>query len=91
MEVATRVQMVLGDRQRRLDIRMEQLQQDMERKTKQIETDLALEVRRVQDQYKMWAVLLPPVLPLALAVIVFAVRRSREREGVAETRLHKNS
>jgi len=90
MEVATRVQMVLSDRQRRLDTRMEQLQKQMEREQKQIDTELALEVRRVQDQYKLWAVLLPPILPLALAVIVFAIRRAREREGIAETRLHKS-
>jgi len=89
MEVATRVQMVLNTRQRRLDIRMEQLEKEMDRKVKQTETDLALAVRRVQDTYKMWAVLLPPILPLALAIVVMVARRSGEREGVAETRLRR--
>jgi ABC-2 type transport system permease protein len=41
----------------------------------------------VQDTYKMWAVLLPPIPPLMLAVIVFFTRRVREREGIARSRL----
>ncbi len=86
-EIATRLQTVLTDRQRRLDIRLEQLQQTMDREVNEIETNLALEVRRVQDTYKFWAVALPPIPPLLLAVIVFFTRRMKEREGVAKTRL----
>jgi hypothetical protein len=32
-------------------------------------------------------VLLPPILPLAIAIVVFFTRRAREREGVARSRL----
>ncbi len=87
VEIATRIQTVLNDRQRRLEIRLEQLQQSMDREVNEIETNLALEVRRVQDTYKFWAVALPPIPPLLLAVIVFFTRRIKEREGVAKTRL----
>jgi len=48
---------------------------------------LALKVRQVQDQYKLWAILLPPIPPLVVAIIVFMTRRAREREGVARSRL----
>jgi ABC-2 type transport system permease protein len=89
IEVTNRVQMVLSDRQRRLDIRMEQLQREIEQEKKLIDTELQLQKRRVEDTYKLWAVLLPPIPPLALAIVVFVARRARESEGVAETRLRK--
>ena len=60
---------------------------DKDRKIKQIETKQASEIRRLQDRYKMWAVVLPPIPPLIVALIVFFTRRAREREGVARSRL----
>jgi ABC-2 type transport system permease protein len=41
----------------------------------------------VQDDYKLWAVLLPPIPPLIVAGIVFFNRRANEREGVSKARL----
>ena len=43
----------------------------------------------MQDEYKMWAVLLPPLPPLFVAAVVFFTRRAREREGVARSRLRR--
>jgi ABC-2 type transport system permease protein len=51
------------------------------------ETELAQQIRRVQDQCKIWAVMLPPIPPLIVAAIVFFTRRVREREGIARSRL----
>ena len=86
-EVLIRVAMAQQDGQRRLDAKLEQLKQKRDREINAIETKLALEIRRVQDQYKLWAVLLPPIPPLLVAVGVFLTRRSREREGVSRSRL----
>ena len=47
----------------------------------------ARDVQQLQDRYKLWAVLLPPIPPLLVAVGVFFTRRSREREGVSRNRL----
>jgi ABC-2 type transport system permease protein len=81
------VGMMQQDLERQKESKTEQLRRDKERKINKIETDLALKVRQVQDQYKMWAVLLPPIPPLIVAVVVFFTRRRREREGVAQSRL----
>ena len=81
------VAMMQQDLERQKESKIEQLRRDKDRKINKIETDLALKVRHVQDQYKMWAVLLPPIPPLVVAVIVFFTRRKREREGVARSRL----
>ncbi len=75
------------DGNRRLESEVERLKQQRDRQVNKIETDLALQVRSVQDRYKMWAVLLPPIPPLVVGLIVLFTRRKREREGVARERL----
>jgi hypothetical protein len=71
----------------RLDRSIEQLQRKRDQQIKAIEADAAQKIRAVQDRYKMWAVLLPPIPPLIVAFIVFFNRRAGEREGVAKARL----
>ena len=73
--------------QKRVDARREEAEREKEEKLEQIDAKLNTEIRRVQDGYKLWAVLLPPILPLLVAVIVFFTRRAQEREGVARSRL----
>jgi ABC-2 type transport system permease protein len=73
--------------QRRLDTKIEQLRQERDREIKKTERQLAQKVREVQDGYKLWAVLLPPIPPLLVACAVFFNRRAKEREGVSKARL----
>ena len=44
-------------------------------------------VSRVQNTYKLWSVILPPIPPLLVAFFVFFNRRTKEREGVSKARL----
>ena len=46
-----------------------------------------MEVRQKQDNFKLLAVLLPPIPPLLVGLIVFFNRRAREKEGVSKARL----
>jgi len=48
-------------------------------------TDLA--ILKTQNEFKAWAVAIPPIPPLIVGFVVFVVRRLREREGVAKSRL----
>lgn len=73
--------------EKRLEARTQQLRQQRDREIEQIERNLALTVRRTQDRYKLLAVLLPPIPPLAVAVVFYFNRRAREHEGVAKSRL----
>ena len=74
------------DLQKQMETKLEQEQQTMKQKVEQIQTSENLKIRHVQDRYKMYAVLLPPLPPLFLAIGVFFVRRWREREGVSRSR-----
>ena len=86
-EIMHRVTLALKDGQRKMQTQVDQLQQDQDREIKRIETKQALEIRGVQDRYKLWAVLLPPIPPLLVGLAVLITRRKREREGVARSRL----
>ena len=86
-EIRNRIGMKQKAGQRRLDAKIKELQQQRDKEIDEIGTRRKEKVRRLQDRYKLMAVVLPPMPPLALALIVFFTRRSREREGVARTRL----
>ncbi len=73
--------------QSRLDAKIERLERDRDRQLAKIERDLALEIRQVEKNYKLAAVALPPIPPLAVGVVIFFRRRSLERIGVPKARL----
>lgn len=70
-----------------LDNLILKLAADRDRAMEQTETELALEIARVQHRYKLLAVLLPPIPPLALAIAVYLRRRRLEQLGVPKGRL----
>jgi ABC-2 type transport system permease protein len=75
------------DGQRRLETRVASHEQQRNQELRRIERDLSLEVRRVQDRYKLLAILIPPIPPLLVGFFVFFHRRQMEREGVSKSRL----
>ncbi|MGD9720330.1 MAG: Gldg family protein [Pirellulales bacterium] len=75
------------DGQDRLNNKIESLKRERDQEVKRIESEAAQRVRAVQDRYKLWAVLLPPIPPLIVAFVVFFNRRANEREGVSKARL----
>jgi ABC-2 type transport system permease protein len=74
-------------RERQKEAKIEQMKQEMERKVTTIQTRQNVSIQRVQSWYKLWAVLLPPVPPLLVALGVFLSRRAQEHEGVSRSRL----
>ena len=73
--------------QERLEALMKTLEANRSRKLKQISYGTEQEVRSVQDLYKMFAILIPPIPPLLVALYVFFRRRGAEQEGIAKSRL----
>jgi ABC-2 type transport system permease protein len=69
------------------EVRVAKLEAERDRQIRQSERDLAAQVRSVQDFYKLSAVLVPPILPILLAMLVYFHRRESEREGVSKSRL----
>ncbi len=75
------------DGELRLAQKKKLLEQKRDREVEQQRREVAKTIRSVQDEYKLRGVLLPPILPLAVAFFVYFNRRAREREGVNKTRL----
>lgn len=71
----------------RLKAQMESIEANRNRRVKQISYATDQEIRGVQDRYKLYAILIPPIPPLLLALYVFFRRRGAEQEGIAKTRL----
>jgi len=46
-----------------------------------------LRVLNIQREFKIWAVVLPPIPPLLIGLVVWIRRRLREREGISRSRL----
>jgi len=74
-------------RNKEIEDRTRELEDERDAEIERIEIERDAEIRRVQDQYKIRAVVLPPIPPLVLAIVVFITRRIKEREGVSASRL----
>jgi ABC-2 type transport system permease protein len=70
-----------------LEAQVRTMASERRRELKKIEYDLDQKIRTVQDRYKLYAILIPPIPPLLLALAVFFRRRELERQGVARERL----
>ena len=53
---------------------------------RRIDLDAELEIQQIQRQFKLAAVVIPPIPPLLVGLIVFTRRRLREREGISKAR-----
>lgn len=69
------------------EVTRRQLQQDLNKQIQQIRQKSDLGILKIQNWYKFWAVVIPPIPPLLVGLIVFVHRRLREREGVTKSRL----
>ena len=87
VEKAQKVQELQQHGQRQLDVSLSELEKKRDNELKQIRLSLEMAVRKEQDRYKLWAVLVPPIPPLLIAFFVYFHRRSQEREGVSKSRL----
>ena len=73
--------------QDKLNAELKALESRRSRKVKQISYEMEQDIRTVQDLYKLFAILIPPIPPLLVALYVFFRRREAEREGIAQSRL----
>ncbi len=84
------VQTVLIEQERanrRVAVAREQLERTRDRKIRDIRRRADAEISAIQNRFKLWAIVVPPLPPLLLGILVLVIRLLREREGVAKTRL----
>ena len=71
----------------RLEKEKERLRRELENKVSQIRREKDLQIEQMKNEFKFWAVFIPPIPPLLIALIVFVRRQLREREGISKDRL----
>ena len=73
------------DRQKNQDAVLEALE-TFERESKENQRNLDLELMKIQSRYKFIAAALPPIPLILIGLVVFILRRVREREGISKAR-----
>jgi ABC-2 type transport system permease protein len=87
LEIQTKKQLAEDAAERSLSMARERLKNELTKKTEEIRRQMDSKIQGIQNEFKLWAVVLPPIPPLLVGFIVFAKRRLREREGIAKTRM----
>ena len=72
---------------RQSDVAKEQLKIDRDKNLARIQRERDQQVQGIQNEYKVWATVVPPIPPLLLGLLVWVRRRVREREGVSRSRM----
>ncbi len=86
-DILNRVNTFAGERKKRVDDYTKEAEEKYSEKIDNINNELDAKIQKLQAWYMFWAVVIPPIAPLALAGFVFVARRVREREGVSKSRL----
>jgi predicted mannosyl-3-phosphoglycerate phosphatase (HAD superfamily) len=72
---------------KKLEAETEILERERDRRLQVIQNDLAMKVRKVQTQYKLYAAFLPLLPPFIVGLLVWNARAKRERATVGTERL----
>ncbi len=72
---------------KKLELEREKLQRERERNVRDARRKADDAISKIQNNYKMLAVFIPPIPPLLVGIVVIVSRRLREREGIAKNRL----
>lgn len=65
------------------------LSTNVQKEVDRLEKDCQMKILKIQNERKLLAVLLPPILPLIVALLVFIRRKKLERLGISSRRLKK--
>ncbi len=76
----------MREQTQRLQTRTQELNIEREEKKRSINLDAELKIQKIQQFFKLCAVVIPPIPPLIVGIIVFFRRRLREREGISKAR-----
>jgi ABC-2 type transport system permease protein len=86
-EAMTQMEIERQKLQRKLGVKKEQLERVRDSQIQASQRDADLQILKIQNRYKMFAIFLPPIPPLLVGIGVFVSRRLREREGIPKSRL----
>jgi ABC-2 type transport system permease protein len=72
---------------RKSQVVKERLKTDRDKALARIQRERDQQIQQIQNEYKVWAAVIPPIPPLLVGLLVWVYRRLREREGVSRERM----
>jgi gliding motility-associated transport system permease protein/gliding motility-associatede transport system auxiliary component len=72
---------------RKAEVELERIRNDRDKELAQVERNRDQDIQKIQNEFKVWATVIPPIPPLLVGMIVWIRRRLREREGVSRSRM----
>jgi ABC-2 type transport system permease protein len=73
--------------ERQLAVTKQRLKRKQDQELAGIERKRDQGIQKIQNDYKLRATLFPPIIPALVGLVVWALRRIREREGISRTRM----
>ncbi|MEQ8765147.1 MAG: Gldg family protein [Planctomycetota bacterium] len=83
---AIQIETVRATEQRKLDVSKSIIEDEKEQEIELSQIDMEREILDIQSRIRLLAVALPPIPALLLGIIVFVVRRGREKRTISEAR-----
>jgi ABC-2 type transport system permease protein len=72
---------------RQAEVELERIRRDRDKELAAVERARDQDIQKIQNEFKVWATVIPPIPPLLVGLIVWIRRRLREREGVSRSRM----
>ncbi len=72
---------------RNTQVELEKIRRDRDKDMAAVERNRDQDIQKIQNEFKVWAMVIPPIPPLLVGLVVWIRRRLREREGVSRSRM----
>jgi len=72
---------------RQTQVELERIRNNRDKDLAQVERNRDQDIQKIQNEFKLWATVIPPIPPLLVGLVVWIRRRLREREGVSRSRM----
>jgi len=72
---------------RQAEVELERIRRERDKDLAQVERNRDQDIQKIQNEFKVWATVIPPIPPLLVGLVVWIRRRLREREGVSRSRM----
>ncbi len=72
---------------RQAEVELQRIRRDRDKDLAAVERNRDQDIQKIQNEFKVWAMLIPPIPPLLVGLVVWIRRRLREREGVSRSRM----
>lgn len=76
-----------ADEQRKVDVEEAKAQETKQRQIEQVKAETERQIRAIENRYRLWAVLAPPIPAILLGIVMWSYRLRNERRNILPQRM----